>query len=52
MRIVVPHHLDVPIMRQYDEILVLHNGKIQETGTFEQLLEQKGYFYSLYHISQ
>ena len=52
MRIVVTHRLDAPIMRQYDEILVLHNGKIQETGTFEQLLEQKGYFYSLYHISQ
>lgn len=52
MRIVVTHRLDAPIMRQYDEILVLHNGKIEETGTFEQLLEQKGYFYSLYHISQ
>ena len=52
MRIVVTHRLDAPLMRQYDEILVLHNGKIQETGTFEQLLEQKGYFYSLYHISQ
>ena len=26
--------------------------KIEETGTFEELLEQKGYFYSLYHISQ
>ena len=52
MRIVVTLRLDAPIMRQYDEILVLHNGKIQEMGTFEQLLEQKGYFYSLYHISQ
>lgn len=52
MRIVVTHRLDAPIMRQYDEILVLHNGKIEETGTFEELLEQKGYFYSLYHISQ
>ncbi len=52
MRIVVTHRLDAPIMRQYDEILVLHNGKIKETGTFEQLLEQKGYFYSLYRISQ
>ena len=52
MRIVVTHRLDAPIMRQYDEILVLHNGKIEETGTFDELLEQKGYFYSLYHISQ
>lgn len=51
MRIVVTHRLDGPIMRQYDKILVLHNGKIEESGTFEELLEQKGYFYSLYHIS-
>lgn len=52
MRIVVTHRLDAPIMRRYDEILVLHNGKIEETGTFEELLEEKGYFYSLYNISQ
>lgn len=52
MRIVVTHRLDAPVMRQYDEILVLHNGKIEEAGTFEELLEQKGYFYSLYHVSQ
>lgn len=52
MRIVVTHRLDAPIMRQYDEIIVLHNGKIEETGTFEELLDEKGYFYSLYHISQ
>lgn len=52
MRIVVSHRLDAPIMRQYDEILVLHNGAIEECGTFEELLEKKGYFYSLYQISQ
>lgn len=52
MRIVVTHRLDAPIMRQYDEILVLHNGQIEECGTFDELIEQKGYFYSLYRISQ
>lgn len=52
MRIVVTHRLDAPIMRQYDEILVLHNGQIEESGTFDELIEQKGYFYSLYRISQ
>lgn len=49
MRIVVTHRLDAPIMRQYDE---LHNGQIEESGTFDELIEQKGYFYSLYRISQ
>ncbi|WP_158096580.1 ABC transporter ATP-binding protein [Pseudoflavonifractor sp. An187] len=52
MRIVVSHRLDAPILRQYDEILVLHNGSIEECGTFEDLLNRKGYFYSLYQISQ
>lgn len=52
MRIVVTHRLDAPIMRQYDEILVLHNGQIEECGTFDELIEQKGHFYSLYRISQ
>lgn len=52
MRIVVTHRLDALIMRQYDEILVLHNGRIEESGTFDELMEQKGYFYSLYRISQ
>lgn len=52
MRIVVTHRLDAPLLRQYDQILVLHNGKIEEQGTFEELLEEKGYFYSLYRISQ
>ena len=46
------HRLDTAILRQYDEILVLHHGAIEESGTFEQLLEKKGYFYSLYQVSQ
>lgn len=52
LRIVVTHRLDTAILRQYDEILVLHHGAIEESGTFEQLLEKKGYFYSLYQVSQ
>ena len=52
LRIVVTHRLDAPILRQYDEILVLHKGKIQESGKFDELLANKGYFYSLYQVSQ
>ena len=52
LRIVVTHRLDTAILRQYDEILVLRHGAIEESGTFEQLLEKKGYFYSLYQVSQ
>ncbi len=50
--IVVTHRLDENVLKQYDKIIVLHNGKIAECDTFEKLLLQKGYFYSLYTISQ
>lgn len=50
--IVVTHRLDENILKQYDRIIVLHNGKVEECDTFEKLLERKGYFYSLYTVSQ
>jgi len=50
--IVVTHRLDENVLKQYDKIIVLHNGKVEECDTFEKLLAQKGYFYSLYTISQ
>lgn len=51
-RIVITHALDEGLLRQYDGILTLKNGRIVETGTFPELMEQKGYFYSLYTVSQ
>ena len=50
--IVVTHRLDEKVLKQYDRIIVLHNGKVEECDTFEKLLEKKGYFYSLYTVSQ
>ncbi len=50
-RLVVTHRLDETLMAQYDEILVLRNGRIQERGGFRQLMERKGYFYSLYTLT-
>jgi ABC-type multidrug transport system fused ATPase/permease subunit len=52
MRIVVIHNLDESLLKQYDGILVLKNGSIIEAGTFLDLLAAKGYFYSLFTISQ
>ena len=40
------------IMQKYDEIIVLNNGKVAEKGSFEKLMREKGYFYSLYMISR
>ena len=50
--IVVTHALDEGLLRQYDGILTMKNGQIVEMGTFETLMEKKGYFYSLFTVSQ
>ena len=36
----------------YDGILVLKDGRIEETGSFDELMARKGYFYALYTVSQ
>lgn len=51
-RIVVTHALDPGLLGQYDCILALKSGRIIESGSFESLMQEKGYFYSLYTISQ
>ncbi len=33
-------------------MIVMHNGAIAETGKFDELMERKGCFYSLYNVSQ
>ncbi len=50
--IVVTHSLDEKLLKEYDGILTLKNGSIAESGTFDELMVKKGYFYSLYTVSQ
>ncbi len=50
-RIVVTHALEDKILNRYDGILTMRNGSIVESGTFKELMEKKGYFYSLYTVS-
>lgn len=50
--IVVTHALEEALLKQYDGIITLKNGRIVETGTFDELIEKKGYFYSLFTVSQ
>lgn len=50
-RIVVTHRLEPGLLEQYDEIVVLRSGRVCEQGTFEDLMDRKGYFYSLYSVS-
>lgn len=51
-RIVVTHSLDEALLKRYDCLLTLKNGRVTESGTFEDLMRQKGYFYSLFTVSQ
>lgn len=51
-RIVVTHALEQAALRRYDGILVLKDGRIAESGSFDDLMAQKRYFYALYTVSQ
>lgn len=50
-RIVITHRLDEHLLSQYDGILVLKDGQLIEKGTYQELMEAKGYFYSLYVVA-
>ena len=50
--IVITHSLEEGLLKQYDGIITLKNGSVVEEGTFEELIAKKGYFYSLYTVSQ
>lgn len=48
--IIVTHKLSIELLSKYDNILAVKDGKIVESGTFYELMNKKGYFYSLYSI--
>ncbi|OON99990.1 MAG: hypothetical protein ATN35_09775 [Epulopiscium sp. Nele67-Bin004] len=50
LSIVITHNLNKNILEKFDEIIVMQKGRIVEVGSFDDLLEQKNYFYSLYNI--
>lgn len=50
-KIVITHKLEEKILKRFDEILVLKNGKVYENGTFEELIEKNGLFRSLYELA-
>ena len=51
-RILVTHSLEESLLRRFDGILVLKDGRIAECGDFESLMAEKGYFYALFTVSQ
>lgn len=46
-KIFITHNLDKEMMKRFDEIIVLKEGKIVEKGKYDELLSKKDYFYSL-----
>ena len=50
--ILVLHDLDSRILNRVDRICVFKEGEIVEEGIFSELMEKKGYFYSLFMMEQ
>lgn len=46
--IIIAHRLST--IREADKIIVMHKGKIVETGTHDTLLEKRSYYYQLHKI--
>lgn len=51
-RVVVTHSLEESLLKRYDGILVLKDGRVNECGTFDELMAAHGYFYALYTVAQ
>jgi ABC-type bacteriocin/lantibiotic exporter with double-glycine peptidase domain len=50
-KIIITHNLEKNILKQFDEIIVISDGYIVEKGTFDNLLQKEGMFYSLYNFN-
>lgn len=50
-KILITHKLDERQLRKVDSIIVMKNGKAIEQGTFDELVNEKGMFWSLYNVS-
>ena len=46
--LIIAHRLST--IRHVDRIIVMHHGRISETGSHEELLQHKGIYYNLYQL--
>ncbi len=49
--IIITHRLNPNLLNRCDEIIVLRDGRIAEKGSFNELMQQKGYFYGFYIVN-
>ena len=50
--IAVTHRLFEETLTDFDEIIVINEGNVVETGTFKELIDLKGFFYKIYNLSE
>src|SRR5699024_7112676 len=50
-RIAITHKVDEELLKDYDCIIMMKDGKIAEMGNINELLQRKGEFYSLCKLS-
>ncbi len=50
--IIVTHTLEESLLRRYDGIIVLKDGHIEESGSFDKLMSNRGYFHALFTVAQ
>lgn len=50
--LVITHKLMEETLKNYDGIIVIKNGKLVEMGSFDELMMDRGYFYSLYNVEE
>lgn len=46
--LIVAHRLST--IQHADQIIVMHKGRVRETGNHSQLLDRRGYYYKLYEL--
>ena len=51
-RIIVTHTLEESLLRRYDSIIVLKDGHIEESGSFDKLMSNRGCFHALFTVVQ
>ncbi|MBS4535094.1 ABC transporter ATP-binding protein [Clostridium sp. D2Q-14] len=50
-RIVITHKVDEQLLKDYDCIIMMKDGRVSEMGNINELLQRKGEFYSLCQLS-
>ena len=50
--LVVTHKLNSELLKKYDKIVVMEQGEVVEIGSFEELIEKREFFYSLYSLEK